>query len=88
MKSQFTGFTGQGTTTMLGKFRSERRERAMASDEARKIFQSEIRSGVRALLDRCELTRKSLASDIRAASEAFRDSRPRKAPRQAPRAGA
>ncbi len=74
---------GNDITTMLGKFRAERRERFMACDEARKVFRSEIRSGVRALLDRCELTRESLASDIRAASEAFRKSRPRKAPLRA-----
>ncbi len=89
MKSQFTSFTprnmealGHEITAMLGKFQAERLARTTAGDEARKVFRSELRSGVRALLDRCELTRESLASDIQAASEAFRKSRPRKAPRQ------
>ncbi|MEI7704132.1 MAG: hypothetical protein WCK73_06000 [Deltaproteobacteria bacterium] len=95
MKSQFTSFTprnmeaiGNEITAMLGKFRAERRERAMAGDEARKLFRSELRSGVRALLDRYQLTQKKLASDILAARKAFRKSRPRKAPRQRRKAAA
>ena len=61
---------------MMERFQEERRERADGAADARKVFTSELRSDVRALLDRCEMTRETLASDIHAASEAFRKARP------------
>jgi hypothetical protein len=83
MRSQLTSFTpatmgalGNGITEMLGKFRMERIERAEAAEDARKVHASELRSGVRALLERFELTRETMASDIQAAREAFQGSRP------------
>jgi hypothetical protein len=83
MRSQFTSFTpetmgalGNGITAMLGKFRTERLERADAAEDARKVYASELRSGVRALLERFELTRETMGSDIQAASQAFQKARP------------
>ncbi len=83
MRPQLTSFTpatmgalGNGIKVMLGRFRAERLERADAAEDARKVHASELRSGVRALLERFELTRETMASDLQAASEAFQRSRP------------
>ena len=78
--NEFTEGVRAETAAMLGKLQEERRERAAEEADARKVFASELRSAVRALLDRAELTRETLASDIHAASDAFRKSRPRQAP--------
>ena len=87
MKTQFRSFTpkamkalGSEITVMLEKLQEERRASAAEEAESRKVFRSELRSGVRALLDRCEMTRETLASDIQAASTAFATSRPRQPP--------
>jgi hypothetical protein len=61
----------------LGRLHEDRRRRAERAADARRVYASELRSGVRALLDRCELTRASLATEINAAREAFRSTRPR-----------
>jgi hypothetical protein len=85
--ADFTENMRASTAAMMEKFQEERRERADGDADARKVFASELRSDVRALLDRCELTRETLASDIHAASEAFRKARPRHGvaqPRKAP----
>ena len=78
--NEFTEGIRAETAAMLGKLQEERRERAADEADARKVFASELRSAVRALLDRAELTRETLASDIHAASDAFNKSRPRQAP--------
>jgi DNA-binding protein H-NS len=78
--NEFTEGIRAETAAMLAKLQEERRARAADEADARKVFASELRSAVRALLDRAELTRETLASDIHAASDAFRKSRPRKAP--------
>ena len=75
--NEFTEGVRAETAAMLGKLQEERRERAADEADARKVFASELRSAVRALLDRAELTRESLASDIHKASDAFQKSRPR-----------
>jgi hypothetical protein len=75
--NEFTEGVRAETAAMLGKLQEERRERAAEEADARKVFASELRSAVRALLDRAELTRESLASDIHKASDAFQKSRPR-----------
>jgi len=87
MRSQFSSFTpktmgalGSGITVMLGRFQAERRARAEAAEDARKVYASELRSGVRALLERFELTRETMGLDIQAASEAFQKARPRAVP--------
>ena len=54
---------------------SERREAAEPAVDARRIFVGDIRSGVHALLNRFQIARSEMASELRAASEAFR-SRP------------
>jgi hypothetical protein len=64
------------TAAMMDSLREERRARANGESDARKVFRSEIRSGVHALLERCEMTREALASDIHADGEAFRKARP------------
>ena len=84
--NEFTDGIRAETAAMLEKLHDERRERADGEADARKIFRSELRSEVRALLERAEMTRETLASDIHAASEAFRKSRPRQAPAQARKA--
>ena len=76
--NEFTEGVRAETAAMLGKLQVERRERAAEEADARKVFASELRSAVRALLDRAELTRESLASDIHQASDAFQKSRPRR----------
>ncbi len=63
----------------LGHLHEDRRRRAERAAHARRVYASELRSGVRALLDRCEMTRASLASEITAARQAFRSTRPRQA---------
>ncbi len=78
--NEFTEGIRAETAAMLGKLQEERRARAADEADARKVFASELRSAVRALLDQAELARETLASDIHAASDAFRKSRPRKAP--------
>jgi DNA-binding protein H-NS len=77
--NEFTENVRADTAAMLGKLQEERRERAAEEADARKVFASELRSAVRALLDRAEITRESLASDIHAASDAFQKTRPRQA---------
>jgi DNA-binding protein H-NS len=81
--NEFTEGIRAETAAMLEKLHEDRVERAEGEADARKVFRSELRSEVRALLDRAELTRETLASDIHAASDAFRKSRPRQAPVQA-----
>ena len=78
--NEFTEGVRAETAAMLGKLQAERRERAAEEADARKVFASELRSAVRALLDRAELTRETLASDIHAASDAFNKARPRPGP--------
>jgi hypothetical protein len=78
--NEFTEGVRAETVAMLGRLQEERRERAADEADARKVFASELRSAVRALLDRAELTRETLSSDIHAASEAFQKTRPRQAP--------
>ena len=78
--NEFTEGVRADTAAMLVRLQEERRERAADEADARKVFTSELRSAVRALLDRAELTRETLSSDIHAASEAFRKTRPRQAP--------
>ena len=81
--NEFSDDVRARTSAMLEKLQDERRERSDEEADARKVFRSELRSEVRALLDRCEMTRETLASDIHAASEAFRKTRPRQAPARA-----
>ncbi len=78
--NEYTENVRAETAAMLGKLQEERRARAAEEADARKVFASELRSAVRALLDRAELTRETLASDIHAASDAFHKARPRQAP--------
>ncbi|MEI7703330.1 MAG: hypothetical protein WCK73_01885 [Deltaproteobacteria bacterium] len=85
--NEFTEGVRAETAKMLAKLQEERIERAGEEADARRVFASELRSAVRALLDRAELTRETLASDIQAAGDAFQKSRPRRnspAPAPAP----
>jgi hypothetical protein len=75
--NEYTESVRADTAAMLGKLQEDRRARAADEADARKVFASELRSAVRALLDRAELTRETLASDIHAASDAFNKARPR-----------
>lgn len=88
-RREFLDNTRHHTTAFLADFRrahqeaeSQRRQRAGREVDARRLFMSELRSGVHALRNRFELTRREttadirqMASELRAASGAFR-SRP------------
>lgn len=61
------------TLSALADFRNKRREeaedrkkRAEAEADARRLFMSELKSGAHAFLNRCALSRGEMASDLRA----------------------
>jgi len=88
-RREFIEKTRDHTSTMLADFRrghneaaAQRRQGAARDADGRRVFMSELRSGVHALKNRFELGRREVASDLRqmavelrAASESFR-SRP------------
>jgi hypothetical protein len=85
-RAEFLKSTRDHTANMLANFRRDhqeaaarRREGAERDADGRRLFMSEMRSGVHALLGRFELSRKEMAADLqemagelRAASDAFR----------------
>ena len=86
-RQEFLRKTRNHTTAMLADFRrghraaeARRRQGAAREADGRRLFMSELRSGVHALKNRFELGRHEMAADfrqmageLRAASEAFRD---------------
>ncbi|MDD5309178.1 MAG: hypothetical protein PHU25_17840 [Deltaproteobacteria bacterium] len=86
-RREFLDKTRNHTVAMLANFRrvhreaeSQRRQRAAREADERRLFMSELRSGVHALKNRFELGRHEMAADfrqmageLRAASEAFRN---------------
>jgi len=86
-RTEFLKNTRNHTLSMLASFRKEhtaaaaqRRERASSDADARRLFMSELKSGVHSLLGRFELSRKEMARDLQdmsrelhAAGDAFRN---------------
>lgn len=86
-RTDFLKRTREHTFTMLAEFRRDhqaaeqhRRRCAEREADARRLFVSELKSGVHALLGRFELSRKEVAGDLRemagelrSACDAFRD---------------
>jgi hypothetical protein len=79
-RREFIETTRSHTRAMLASVRQERREaeaqrrqNAAHAVDARRLFTSELRSGVHALRNRFELDFRQMAGELRAAREAFRN---------------
>jgi hypothetical protein len=77
-RAEFLHQTRNHTFTMLSDFRKEqagaetkRRERASREADARRLFMSELKSGVHSLLGRFELSRKEVAEDLQGMAREF-----------------
>lgn len=69
---EFVSRNAKETAEMLGRFRAQRRQSARHDANARRIFVSEAKAGVHALLRRFGLVRREVAADIKAAKDAWR----------------
>jgi hypothetical protein len=81
-RREFLEGTRRYTSAMLADFEEQRRQRAARDADARRLFMSELRSGVHSLRNRFELARgevalqrREMAGELRAAREAFREPR-------------
>lgn len=72
-RTEFVNDIRNHTFAMLAGFRKERRERAPGEAEARRLFVSELKSGVHSLMGRFELSRKEMTRELQAACDAFRN---------------
>lgn len=78
-RREFVDNTKHQTSAFLADARADRQKRAERGADGRRLFMSELRSGVHALRSKFEIARHEVAADLRemaserrAASEAFR----------------